>query len=1123
MLQNEYLTTATPRRSILDRSFGFDRITSELVLYTVLFVLSIGLHLWQLDVKAMHHDEAIHAWMSYKFFNGLGPFTCAGKTVDAAGQAVARQSATYCYDPVYHGPSLYVLTLLSYFLFGVGEAQARLPMALAGIGLVPMAWTLRGLIGRKAALLAAVLMTISPSILYYTRFARHDALVLLWSMFMIVGLFKFLREGGAANLSLAAAGLALTWATHELVFILIFIGGSFLGLRVLWEWRPRVFLIAAAAAFVGTLVYMAVYFGVSREQSSILYDFTHRLLGPVLMLGAGVLLAVPMSFAWEREPIVMERFSDAWQHQRSAIWAALATFLVIFALLFTTFFAYPIGFFDGWYQGIAYWLGSQHEYARGGQPWFYYLMLLPIYDLLAIIFGLIGVVWLLSGSTRRIIAETTDAADLRVQPSGQDGADGAAETHGVTNGADGAAGSAAAGLATRFVTAPLIIFFFGYWFIQALIGFSWAGEKMPWLVTHISLPATLVAAWVLATLIGRVPWRTLRYDFGWSVPLLTLIMVVSIGVAAYAFSGADDTVQGIQARLRGLVPLIFAGLCVFGLLTIASSFGGRVVARLAALTVASVLLLYGIRASTLVVYRWPDTPVEPLIYTQTAPDVPILVRQIQQISINQSRNQRTADDPTGGLSMPIVLDGGGSKNGGEGSLAWPMQWYLRDYKNLSWLDVDTSPTIKPEAGVVVLYKPHLTPEMESQLDDDFVKTSEGMFNWWFPEYTGTYNPDQPGAVPGRGYKSLGTEGPWAVVSWPFRPSNWSTLARYMIYRTVPLELNGREMVVYMRRDVAPGGARASQVPTETLTAETTLAQGQFNNARGMAADGDGNLYVADANNHRIVVLNAAGEQIRTIGSLGRGEGQLHEPSGVSVDDQGNVYVADTWNGRVVKFGPDGNYLSAWGTTTTPFGETFVDPATQQTIQRYATDTQGDPDANAQNPLGFFGPRNVLVSGDRVYITDTGNSRVVVTDRNGTFIQQLGSRGAAPGQMREPIGLGVDEQGRIYIGDTWNGRIQIFQQSDDNQLDPIPAKTVDVSGWAANTYNDPYIAVAADGRIWASQGARNTIGQFDASQQYTRRIKSEPPLSAPKGLSVGPDNKLYVVNSGANEILRFPTP
>jgi uncharacterized protein (TIGR03663 family) len=1106
MIHNDYTSTIAPRRSILDRRFGIELVSTEALLYVALFLLSMWLHIWQLDVKAMHHDESIHAWMSYKFFSGIGPFTCAG----------GGQSDTYCYDPVYHGPSLYVLTLLAYFLFGVGDAQARLPMAVAGIALVPMAWTLRPFVGRKAALLSAVLMTVSPSLLYYTRFARHDALVLLWSLFMVVGLFKFLREGGAANLALATAGLALTWATHELVFILIFIGGSFFGFRLLWEWRPRVFYIAVGLALALSVVLVGMTIGVTKEQSPGLYSILHKLLGPILLLGVGTLLILPMALAWEREPIVSTRLADTWRLDRGVYGAALATFLVIFTVLFTTFFAYPKGFLDGWYQGINYWLGSQHEFARGDQPWFYYLMLLPIYDLLALIFGLIGLGWLVAGGLRRRRQLQAQAAPIDGQPTNGDGR---AEDGDGTS-LDRNAQPAPVIVIDR-VTPPLFVFFLGYWFIQAFVGFSWAGEKMPWLVTHISLPATLLAAWVLGKLAERVPWRELRHDYGWTVPLLTLLLVSTTFVAAYAFSGSSQTVDGLRSRLQGLVPIVFAGLCMFGLLTVGSWFGGRVVLRLAGLTVAAVLFLYGIRASTLVVFRHPDTPVEPLIYTQTAPDVPILVNQIRQVAINQTRNQRTADDPTGGLSMPLLVDGGGSKHSGEGSLAWPLQWYLRDFRSIRWFDVDTNTTINSESPVVVLYKPHVTPELRSQLEDEYVKTSEGMFNWWFPEHTdlGVQNDGQTT----RGYKSLGAEGADAVLTWPLRPSNWPTLAKYMLYRELPLELKGREMEVYMRRDVAPGGGgQANTIPTETVKPDEVLAQSDLNSARGMTIDRNGNLYVADSLNHRIVVLSPQGEQIRTIGTLGNGAGQLNEPSGAAVDAAGNVYVADTWNSRVAKFGPDGTFIKSWGTSTTPFGDPFTDAQSGQTVQRFATDTKGEADANTQNPLGFFGPRNVHVIDNRVYIADTGNSRIVVTDLEGAFIQQFGTKGPAAGQMHEPIGLASDEQGLLYVGDSWNGRVQVFGPGADGNTDPVPLKTIDVKGWAANTYQDPYIAVAPDGRVWATLGGRNMIAAFDQSQENVRRLKTEPALNAPKGIGFGP-NGLYVLSSGRNEILRFGSP
>ena len=98
------------RRPLLDRRLDLGRLNLELVAYGLLFVVSIVIHLWQLGYMAMAHDESIHAWMSWKFFTGRGDFQCAGQ----------RSHATYCYDQVYHGPTLYFLTAISYFLFGVG-------------------------------------------------------------------------------------------------------------------------------------------------------------------------------------------------------------------------------------------------------------------------------------------------------------------------------------------------------------------------------------------------------------------------------------------------------------------------------------------------------------------------------------------------------------------------------------------------------------------------------------------------------------------------------------------------------------------------------------------------------------------------------------------------------------------------------------------------------------------------------------------------------------------------------------------------------------------------------------------------------------------------------------------
>ena len=83
-----------------------------------------------------------------------------------------------------------------------------------------------------------------------------------------------------------------------------------------------------------------------------------------------------------------------WRSERNVLWTALGILAAVFVLLYSNFFTDPRGILDGLYQGLAYWLGSQHEFARGKQPWYYYLMQLPIYEPIALL-GSLGAIGLL--------------------------------------------------------------------------------------------------------------------------------------------------------------------------------------------------------------------------------------------------------------------------------------------------------------------------------------------------------------------------------------------------------------------------------------------------------------------------------------------------------------------------------------------------------------------------------------------------------------------------------------------------------------------------------------------------------------------------------------------------------
>jgi DNA-binding beta-propeller fold protein YncE len=88
--------------------------------------------------------------------------------------------------------------------------------------------------------------------------------------------------------------------------------------------------------------------------------------------------------------------------------------------------------------------------------------------------------------------------------------------------------------------------------------------------------------------------------------------------------------------------------------------------------------------------------------------------------------------------------------------------------------------------------------------------------------------------------------------------------------------------------------------------------GQFQRVRSLALGPDGNLYVADACNHRVQVFDRRGQFVQTIGGPGTLPGQLSYPYDISFDPAGNFLVPERGNQRVQKFNTQGQSLGVWG-------------------------------------------------------------------------------------------------------------------------------------------------------------------------------------------------------------------
>jgi uncharacterized protein (TIGR03663 family) len=1156
----------SPDRSapkFLDRTFDLSRINIEVVAFVGLVLLSIIAHMWALGHMALHHDESIHAWSSWRFFTGAGSFDCAD----------GRKATTMCYDPVYHGPSLYSLTLLSYLLFGDGDAQARLPEAIAGILLVASSWMLRPYFGRRGALVAGALLAFAPSLLYYTRFARHDGLMILWEFWTVIGFFRWLDTGRPRYLYLLAVGAGLAMTTHELYYILFFLFGSFLLIRVLFELLPRRHLTIGMVALLAiTAVLMFANPPITEKL---------RVGGPAMLLATVLGVGLLLMRVWPETPLVTARALMLWRSQRAVLWIALGILATIFVLLYSTFFADPPGIVDGLYQGVAYWLFSQQDFARGDQPWYYYFLLMPIYEPIALLTSIGAAIYLFTrrpANDRRPTTnddrpttdeqqavgeiETTAEIATMAESDPSNGSPLAAMNDQVATTAEGelpdgstpneeslqrASSDLVVSAQPSEVVKALFPLFLAFWFIGAFVAFSWAGEKMPWLVTHIALPGNLLAAWAVGKLLNSLDWRELPDRRAALIPLAVVLMLIFLGVAMWRLFNASEGLQGQAALLQGLIPLLIAGALIYSILTLGQSTGTRATLALCALSLLGMLAVYEIRATWMVVYDHPDTPRELLVYVQSSPDIPLISKDIHELAISQTRNQRSPSDPTGGHSMPIIMDVGNPQ--GDYSLAWPFQWYLRDMTRIENRQEDFFQKATAEsfqidgqfAPVVMVATPHMSEATRQALEANYVKRYESKLNWWFPEGN-KCDPQAPGYK--RFYYSSSTfaqavkdcnnpnldpsafGSPLAPLLWPLDRATWSDNWHFLLYRELPASLNldGREMEVWVRRDLAgaggaqtgAAGASSIKLVAEQIFGTAGKESGQLDQAHGLAVDSKGNVYVSDSSSNRVEVYGPDGKLIREIGSFGSGDGQFNEPHGLAVDAQGNLYVADTWNARIAKFDPNGKFLKSWG------------EGAPDSTGRRLTMTDGTEAGNAATPLGFYGPRGVAVDKQgNVYITDTGNKRIVVTDSEGNFLYQWGHAGSEPGAFNEPIGLALDEQGNLYVADTWNGRVQVFGRGPDGKITPVPSVMWNVSGWQPNTYFDPFLAASPSGQIFASVPSRDTIlyanTRGDVLLRWGGKGNDTASLTMPSGLAVGPDGSVYAVDNGNGRVLKFKLP
>ena len=177
------------------------------------------------------------------------------------------------------------------------------------------------------------------------------------------------------------------------------------------------------------------------------------------------------------------------------------------------------------------------------------------------------------------------------------------------------------------------------------------------------------------------------------------------------------------------------------------------------------------------------------------------------------------------------------------------------------------------------------------------------------------------------------------------------------------------------------------------------------------------------------------------GIHGTKPGWLHKPRVAAYDGQDHLFIADLTD-RIQVFDRDGNFLRSWrtpslnidgpnGLTADRFGRILVADTHFYRVLIY--DRQGTllsqigDGVQGEEPGRFVYATDVVTDrAGNFFVAEYGNSdRIQVFDRDGKFLRQWGGHGYEPGEFLRPRALAIDDQDRIYIADSCNHRIQVF--------------------------------------------------------------------------------------------------
>jgi PKD repeat protein len=245
------------------------------------------------------------------------------------------------------------------------------------------------------------------------------------------------------------------------------------------------------------------------------------------------------------------------------------------------------------------------------------------------------------------------------------------------------------------------------------------------------------------------------------------------------------------------------------------------------------------------------------------------------------------------------------------------------------------------------------------------------------------------------------------------------------------------------------------------------ANDRFYHPEGVAVGPDGSIYIAEGHGMRLVKLDAAGVPQWAVGEAGQPGGDQTRFSyltDVAVSPQGYIFTTESWgnvpwswaNHRVKIYRPDGafvgsfggygsgnyQFIAPYGITIDHTGKVYIADRDNHRVQIYSDQlaylaTLGQTGVPGSDNAHFNAPFDVAVDRDgNIYVSDAGNHRVQVFNSNRNYVRTIGITGVTGSEFDRfsgwgPHHLAVDSQGRLYVADSGNTIVHVFDNFANN--------------------------------------------------------------------------------------------